>query len=46
MLSDACFEVVRDDSWGARIFVEATAIDHAEKARRMAVSYAENVVGR
>jgi tRNA (mo5U34)-methyltransferase len=46
MLGDAGFEVVRDDSWGARIFVEATAIDDAEKSRRMNISYATNIAGR
>jgi tRNA (mo5U34)-methyltransferase len=46
MLSDASFEVVRDYSWGTRIFVEATAIDDTEKSRRMIVSYAPSIGGR
>lgn len=46
MMSDVAFDVVRHDAWGSRIFVEAIAVEDAERGRRMSVAYAQNIAGR
>jgi tRNA (mo5U34)-methyltransferase len=46
IVRDVGFEVVRDHSWGSRIFMEARATSDEARARRMGFSYAQNVEGR